>query len=237
VTEPEFSSELDDIRKRYSTQYRLNWQDYGYRWHPRNKQSIYYRQAQERAVVGLFNAAGVHLGGLRILDLGCGNGGFLRFLTSLGADPDRLTGCDLLLERVREARRLNPIMGHVCSDATHLPFAGEDFDLVSQFTVFSSTSRAMQRALAREMVRILKPGGQILWYDMRGPFPPGPLTGIEREDLRALFYDCQIQALEPLHATLSPRLLRFGYLVAEVADAVPGLRRSHYLALVRKPAD
>jgi SAM-dependent methyltransferase len=236
VTEPELTGELDDIRERYTTQYHLNWRDYGYRWHPRNRLSVYYRQAQERALVDLFNHQGMHLDELRVLDMGCGAGSALRFLISLGVEPQNAAGCDLVQERLREGHRLNPALAYAGADATRLPFASGSFDLVCQFTMFSSTSLRMQSGLAREILRVLRPGGGILWYDMRGPFPSGPLRGIERADLQTLFAGCHLEALKTLHSRLSPRLLRLGHWAAVVADMLPFLRRTHYLALLRKPA-
>jgi hypothetical protein len=71
---------------------------------------------------------------------------------------------------------------------------------------------------------------------MRGPFPSGRLRGIERADLQALFAGCDVEALKALHCRLSPRLLRLGHWAPVVADTLPFLRRTHYLALLRKPA-
>jgi ubiquinone/menaquinone biosynthesis C-methylase UbiE len=229
------NDELNALRSRYASKYRLNWRDYQYRWHPRHQQSVYYRQGQERALVDLFNEAGAHLDTLRILDVGCGSGGLMRFLVSLGADPTCMVGCDLLDSRLEQAQRMNPGLSYLSSDAARLPFRAATFDMVSQFTVFSSVSPTMQREIAGEMIRVLKPGGGILWYDMRGPLPSGPLQGIERDDLLALFPGCELQALRALHAALSPRLLPHGRLWAELADTLPWLRRSHYLALLMRP--
>ena len=234
MAETNLADDLNEIRHRYATEYRLDWRDYSYRWHPRHEMSIYYRQAQERALVKLFNAQHLHLDNVSILDVGSGSGGLMRFLVSLGADPRRTFGCELLAERVKQARRGNPGLWYACGDATHMPFASSNFDLVSQFTVFSSMSIAMQRAVAGEMVRVVRPGGHILWYDMRGSFPSGPLHGIERTDLLALFAGCDIVAIDTLHSALNPRLLHRSNLLAQVADVMPFLRRTHYLALLCK---
>src|SRR5437868_10244315 len=43
-----------------------------------------------------------------ILDVGCGTGFWLRNFVSWGASPEKLSGIDLLGERVEQARRLLP---------------------------------------------------------------------------------------------------------------------------------
>lgn len=63
-------------------------------------------QSLERAML---SALGRHdclpLGGLRILEVGCGRGHFLRQLVTWGADPERVVGIDLLEDRLAVARR------------------------------------------------------------------------------------------------------------------------------------
>jgi SAM-dependent methyltransferase len=234
VTQTDHNTELNDVSRRYLTQYSLNWSDYGYRWHPRHPLSVYYRQAQERALIGLLNAQQVRLDELAILDVGCGYGVLLRFLVSLGANPSRAFGGDLVADRLREARRLNPALRYTGTDGAALPFESASFDLVTQFTVFSSLSRPLRASAAQEMLRVLRPGGQVLWYDMRGPTLSGPPWGIEIAELASLFPGCTVRSLEPLHAAISLRLLHRAAPFVPLVDRVPWLRRSHYLALLQK---
>ena len=54
----------------------------------------------------LTDTVGGDLSRLRILDVGCGTGGFLRQLIDWGADPARLTGVEIQQDRLDAARRV-----------------------------------------------------------------------------------------------------------------------------------
>jgi SAM-dependent methyltransferase len=56
----------------------------------------------------------------------------------------------------------------VQGDAAQLPYADESFDLVMQFMCLSSVLDSLMREqIADEMWRVLRPGGSILFYDLR----------------------------------------------------------------------
>lgn len=51
-----------------------------------------------------------------------------------------------------------------CGNAENLPYEDESFDIVMQFTVFTSIlDSEMKQNIAREMLRVIKPDGIILW--------------------------------------------------------------------------
>ena len=102
------TNEIDRLRQMYATQYNPDPQDRNYIWHPLNPISIYYRQAQERAIADLLRRNELSLPNLNVLDIGCGNGGLLRFLASLGIPPKQLNGIDLMDYRITMARQLAP---------------------------------------------------------------------------------------------------------------------------------
>jgi hypothetical protein len=64
------SNEIDRLRHMYATQYNPDPQDRNYIWHPLNPVSIYYRQAQERAIADLFRRNELSLSKLHVLDMG-----------------------------------------------------------------------------------------------------------------------------------------------------------------------
>ena len=69
----------------------------------------------------------------RILEIGCGNGHWLREFVKWGARPENLTGVDLLPERVAQACRLSPPgMSFSSGSAAALDFADASFDIVFQ---------------------------------------------------------------------------------------------------------
>lgn len=100
-----------------------------------------------------------HLGGKRpkrVLDLGCGMGGFLGGLAELG---ERVYPSDISSEGlVRCAERGFP--GGVVSSGYALPYADASFDLVCMFDAIEHIEDD-HRAL-REVARILEPGGLAL---------------------------------------------------------------------------
>src|SRR5260370_39862552 len=101
---------------------------------------------------------------MKILEVGCGTGFWLREFIKWGARPENLVGLDLLPDRIEECRRLCPgkVTVH-CRNASSLESPCESFDLVLQSTVFSSVlDAAIKRQMADEMLRVLRPEGIIL---------------------------------------------------------------------------
>jgi ubiquinone/menaquinone biosynthesis C-methylase UbiE len=160
-------SELERARQMYETKFRIDFRKRDYEWHPRNSISLVHAQLLEWQVVDALNKLDIELVDQRVLDVGCGYGRMLRFLAEMGAEPACLFGCDLALYRLQRARQLSSGLQLLLASAGQLPFPSATFDLVSQFSVFSSIFAAELRIqAAREMMRVLKPGGWLLWYDM-----------------------------------------------------------------------
>lgn len=95
----------------------------------------------------------------RALHLGTGEGDYDRLVR---AHVDALVACDISREDVRFARRLNDGVGvsYTVADAQRLPFSDESFDLVVTVDVIEHVPDS--RAMAREVARVLKPGGRAL---------------------------------------------------------------------------
>jgi len=227
--------EIERIRKVYSEPVRKGFVHQEFPWHPRNPIFIYYRQAQERGLISLFNQCGFPLKNMRVLDIGCGYGGFLRFLGSLGVPPENLHGIDLMPERIEEARKISPLgINYQIGNAEQLPYPDQSFELVCQFTVFSSVlDHQSRRRIAREMVRVLKQGGHTLWYDMRRS--KGSVTrGIERGEIHSLFQTCSLKFLHPLHPPFASRFAKRSIFLCELWDHLSVFKKTHYLALLLK---
>jgi ubiquinone/menaquinone biosynthesis C-methylase UbiE len=98
--------------------------------------------------------------GLRVLDVGCGTGDYLRVMAPLVA-PGAAVGIDLSAALIALARRRAvPAPGRVLfqvGDARELPFAGAAFDRVVANQVLLHLADPWQ-AVA-EMRRVLEPGG------------------------------------------------------------------------------
>jgi ubiquinone/menaquinone biosynthesis C-methylase UbiE len=176
------------------------------------------------------------LGGYRVLDVGCGDAGFLRRLVSWGADPTKLAGVDLLEDRVAAARRIAPCLDVRQADASALPFDDASFDLVFQLTVFTSIlDDAMRQAVAREMARVLRPGGHVVSYDFRVARDRRNTRPLRAAELIALFPGFTADARR---VTLVPPLARAlagrSWILCELLEAIP-LLRTHELVVLGKP--
>lgn len=190
-----------------------------------------------RGAVPLLRRAGLYpLNSMDVLEVGCGGGDWLVEMLLWGADPSRLSGVDLDDQRIVEARRRLPGADLRVCDASATPWMDASFDVITQFTVFSSILDAgLRRAVAAEMLRLMRPGGAILWWDLRHDNPNNPkVRGIGRQSLASLFPSCRI---EWRSATLAPPLARatvqISWTLAVLLEAIPVLR-SHALALIRK---
>jgi ubiquinone/menaquinone biosynthesis C-methylase UbiE len=194
-------------------------------------------QQRERAFLALLRRGVGDVAGLRILEVGCGRGHRLLDWARWGARSADLTGIDLMEPLVREARLNLPRAHFAVGNAANLPFGNACFDVVTQLTLFSSILDAeLRRAAAREMWRVLCPGGFVLWYDFRYPNPRNrDVRPVGRSEIASLFPDA---AIDIRSVTLAPPLARrlalWSSLACEAASLLPPLR-SHYAALIAKP--
>lgn len=143
----------------------------------------------------------------RVLEVGCGGGGVIRELGHLlraTAGDATLVGVDLLADRLGEAHEAGCVVAQ--ADGRRLPFADDSFDLVVTFTVLSSVlDPGLRDQLAAELCRVLRPGGHVLWYDMRYPSGNRNVRPIGRRGLRHLFPGL---ALQVRSTTVVPPLAR-----------------------------
>lgn len=229
-------SELDRIRLEYARRA----QD------PRlqDRYSIYRPDVQfllhgrERAVLRMLAENGLTpLKERDILEMGCGDGSVLLELLRWGADPARLCGCDLLPDRLREARyRLSPAVSLAVADGGALPYPTAAFDLVAQFTVFTSVLDAVLKGrIAQEMWRVLRPGGAVLWYDFHFQgFFNRAVRAIGWREVRALFpHGRMIRRTVTLATPITRRLARWSWLACEMLEKLPWLH-THDLILICK---
>jgi SAM-dependent methyltransferase len=207
------------------------------RYTPYEPANLFRLQSLERAISVALRASGLlPWRGRTALDVGCGGGWWLRELLRWGARPEEVAGIDALPEAIDAARRVHPGIGLSLGAADALPFADASFDLVSQFTVFSSMLDAgVRQCGAAEMLRVLRPGGVVLWYDFTVNPTNRQTHGIGAHEAAALFPGCSIRMQR---VTLAPPLARLvaprSWLGATVLESFPPLR-SHLLMLARKP--
>ena len=225
--------ELQAIAERYARR------DVGDRYSPLRPEVLHARQERERALAALLARHGQRpLAELDVLEVGCGGGDNLLELIRLGCDPARLIGNELLPERAAAARlRLPASVALHEGDALQMPLPDRSFDLVLQYTVFSSIlDDDFQARLAARLWRWLKPGGAVLWYDFTVDNPRNPdVRGVPLRRVRQLFPQGR---LSHRRLTLAPPLARLVCRLHPglypVFNALP-LLRTHVLAWVVKP--
>jgi ubiquinone/menaquinone biosynthesis C-methylase UbiE len=200
-----------------------------------NPGHLYILQQRQRAVISMLRKEGFQsLNETSILEIGCGYGGVLREFLSFGASLKMVLGVDLLRWRVEQAKREMPSLPVVQADGQRLPYRENSFDIVVQFTVFTSIlENSMKQAIAEEMLRVVKPTGMILWYDY-WLNPTNPETkGIRRSEVRSLFPDCIFRFKRiTLAPPLSRWLAKYSWISCEFLESLRFLN-THYLASIR----
>jgi SAM-dependent methyltransferase len=171
-----------------------------------------------------------------VLDIGCGDGTLLADIR--GRWPDvAVSGLDLQPERIDEARAKVPEAQLIVGSADDLPFGDSSFDVVCAITLMSSLPpERMEADAAREIGRVLLPGGWLVWFDLRYDNPSNPAVhGIDRGRLRQLFpgwvQDVRSSTLIP---PIARRLGPATPLLYPVLEAIPPLR-SHLICRLRCP--
>lgn len=228
------SNEIERIRLAYDKRKEMFKADYYALFHPAN-QFIFFQR--EKKTLELLNKYSMNpLSDKKILDVGCGNGGPLRNFIQYGALPENLYGTDLLEDKIEQARRLSPNIDFRCGDAEELPYEDESFDIVMQFTVFTSIlDEKMKRRIASEMLRVLKPDGIILWYDYFISKPTNPDTrGVRRREIEGLFPNCtfdfsKVTLALPIARIIAPWLFLLCYLLEKLR-----IFNTHYIGIIRK---
>jgi ubiquinone/menaquinone biosynthesis C-methylase UbiE len=176
----------DRTREWYEQYYAKNGAD---RNDPLNPEVMLQAQAMQLAVLRVFRTANLNRQRAKILDVGCGSGDSLVLPLSLKFRPGNLHGLDILADRIAVARLLHPGMKFFESDAAAMPFQDGSFDMVMAFTMFVQlTDPALSERIAREMWRVVKPGGYVMLVDWRYGKPwSRDYFGVSKGRIRTLF--------------------------------------------------
>ena len=206
-----------------------------YAWH--RPEVLQQGAARARTFAAMFGrTVGHDLAPLRVLDVGCGSGKFLRQLIDWGARPANLTGTELLPDRLEAARAVTAgqVQWHLGELET---VAGGGFDLITAHTVFSSVpDDATRAALAAAMWHKLRPGGWCLVFDFRYNNPRNPhVRKVTRAELARLFPGREACYRSLLLAPPLARLMsRLPPLVSDILVALAPPLRSHFVFMARK---
>ena len=108
------------------------------------------------------------LGVESILEVGCGDGKFLRQLLSSSPDAKRVVGVDIIDPRTMLPQDIldRPGSEWLTAYGHDLPFPDDSFDLVSIAHVLHHLQPDLLDATLAEMQRVLKPGGEFMICEM-----------------------------------------------------------------------
>lgn len=174
--------------------------------------------------------------GSTVIDLGCGAGE----LAGVGAQlARRWIGVDLRADAVAAATAAYPEVEFIEASADAVPLESASADVVVARVLFSSLpSRQLERAVAAEIGRLLRPGGWVVWQDIRYSNPTNDAVhGLSEVAISGLFRGWERQLsttglLPPIARRLGP-LTPVAY---PLLAAIPPLR-SHVVGRLSRPHD
>ena len=199
-----------------------------------NPAQLFAIQQRQRVILMCLRQHGFYpLHERRILELGCGSGGVILEYLIFGAAVHKLHGAELLFNRVQMAHHTLANLPLTNADGQNLPYATHSFDLSMHFTVFSSIQDdEIKTNVAREMLRVTKPNGMILWYDF-WLNPTNPQTrGIRRAEICRLFPNCTFEFHKiTLAPPIARRVVSVSWMLALLLEKMK-IFNSHYLVAI-----
>jgi len=196
--------------------------------------------SMERATLSALKAAGIgrNLADLKVLDFGCGNGRWFGRWVAWGATPSNLTGVDLRAAAIEMAEGAFPQCCFKMMTQGGVPFPDASFDVVYQNVVFSSIlDEGIRKAAAAEMMRVLKPGGIILWCDFTFDNPRNPhVRSVKKHVFKVLFPNVEVVVMKSviLAPPIARQVVRRSWLMADVLESWFPFLRTHIFAALRK---
>lgn len=158
----------------------------------------------------------------RILDAGCGNGRYSKFLLQWADADTLLTGFDYSQQMLHRARkRLNaPRVTQVAADLTRLPYADQAFDAAVCGWVLEHLPDP--RPGLRELARVLQPAGKLLLMVTEDTFNGAMCSRLwhcrtyNRGELRRVAAECGLQWHQELWFSGLHRRLGLGGIIVEL---------------------
>ena len=194
-------------------------------------------QERERFLARFLRANGwPNLETLSAFEAGCSTGYNLRMLVQWGGRPENMAGIDLDPHAVDYCKSHSPHIAVHAGSADTIPEPDGRFDLALAFTLFSSVpDDAVSAGIAAELIRITKPGGFVLVYDMRRRNPRNSAVHpVTSEHIRRWFPGLPLRTKS---LTLAPPIAR------RLGNWAPGLYgpvatlpflRTHNMYVIRK---
>lgn len=163
----------------------------------------------------------------RILDAGCGNGRYSKFLLK-NADPDALlTSFDLSPKMLARAqfRLKSDRVSHLRADLTRLPYADAAFDAIVCGWVLEHLPDPLPGL--RELSRVLMPGGKLLLMCTEDTLTGSMCSRMwhcrtyNRQELKQRCQDCGLAWERELYFSRLHRWLRLGGIIVQLRKQTP----------------
>ncbi len=125
-----------------------------------NIRDIFYK------IFNVLRKENLDIGSLKILDVGCGTGGWTRYFAELIGSTENIYGIDLSRHRIEIAQKMNPNIKYKVEDVVDLSYSKE-FDIITAIDVLThiNTEEQIISALCG-IYDSLKPNGFFIWYDV-----------------------------------------------------------------------
>lgn len=198
--------------------------------------NLFQHQEHERVLLGCLQQAGrIPLAEQRIVDLGCGEGNWLRVFERLGALQENLSGIELGESRAELARQRMPQADIHAGDATALPWPDDTFDVVFQRMMFTSIlDPELRQTAAAEMMRVARPDGTIIWVDFFvNPRNP-QVHALGRQAVRELFPGWHVTFYRTtLAPPLARRIVPLSWMFARMLESLKIFNTFYFAVLQR----
>lgn len=162
------NSDFEKIKKEYQRRDKVyiheEWGKNPY--HPRHPMGSLYHKHNAEILRKILNNLNIDLRKLKVLDIGCGYGYWLRHLVEFGAQPCNLYGIDISAERIQIAQKMNPAINWLQVEEPPYPFKDQQFDIILQINVISSIpNQQLVKNITNEILRLKTSDGMIFWLD------------------------------------------------------------------------
>lgn len=119
----------------------------------------FFTRHKARLIARLLADRGRASADMDLLDVGCGIG---QIHELIGSSFRSVTGVDVSSVSIEQARARFPDNSYIVYDGDRMPFADGSFDMVMAICVLHHVPPAQWRAMAADMLRVLRPGGYAL---------------------------------------------------------------------------
>ena len=224
--------ELEIIRARYAE---YDQRDRYHLWSLSNPGFSRLVHERDREITRLIRLSGPGPDGL-LVDIGAGSSRLAGVAHDLDIQISWL-GIDIDEQAVADSAKAYPWATFAVASADAIPVAAKSVDIVLASVLFSSLPSAdFELAVAREVERVLRPGGWLIWYDLRLRNPTNRnVHGIQQGRLAELFpgWHAELRTFS-LAPPIARRLGRLTPVMYPLLHSVPVLR-SHLIGRLRCP--